>query len=269
MRASSHDHAVTPPREDVLRLASQACLRSAHAGLRAWKPSARASWTLLCAILPSTAITRRASRIFPRNWASPKVRFSNISAARADCSSKPTKKPCVLFPRTWIARRRSAKRDFLKSLRYWLLRTERLVREDWIPYRVALLGNYGVDLALKREINRFLLAEDPYGSTAFVRLGIARGEVRSDIDPAADRFDSGLDDGTVSGCAADRGARSRTFSASRGSGKESGAHQSVFAGAARRDRRLKRSTRFFRVRLRRLVRRELHGTNAEGNSRFV
>lgn len=75
-------------------------------------------------------------------------------------------------------------KGFFETLRYWLLRTERLVREDWIPYRVALLGNYGVDLALKREINRFLLAEDPYGSTAFVRLGIACGEVRSDIDPA-------------------------------------------------------------------------------------
>src|SRR6202158_4830565 len=75
-------------------------------------------------------------------------------------------------------------KGFFEILRYWLLRTERLVREDWIPYRVALLGNYGVDLSLKREINRFLLAEDPYGSTAFVRLGIARGEVRSDIDPA-------------------------------------------------------------------------------------
>jgi TetR/AcrR family transcriptional regulator len=73
-------------------------------------------------------------------------------------------------------------KGFFEILRYWLLRTERLVREDWIPYRVALLGNYGVDLALKREINRFLLSEDPYGSTAFVRLGIARGEVRSDID---------------------------------------------------------------------------------------
>ncbi|HEY0704417.1 MAG TPA: helix-turn-helix domain-containing protein [Candidatus Acidoferrales bacterium] len=73
-------------------------------------------------------------------------------------------------------------KGFFEILEYWLSRTERLVREDWIPYRVALLGNYGVDLALKREINRFLLNEDPYGSTAFVRLGIARGEVRSDID---------------------------------------------------------------------------------------
>jgi hypothetical protein len=73
-------------------------------------------------------------------------------------------------------------RGFFEILRHWLLRTERLVREDWIPYRVALLGNYDVDLSLKREINRFLQAEDPYGSAAFVRLGIARGEVRSDVD---------------------------------------------------------------------------------------
>jgi TetR/AcrR family transcriptional regulator len=73
-------------------------------------------------------------------------------------------------------------KGFFAILEYWLSRTERLVREDWIPYRVALLGNYGVDLALKREINRFLLNEDPYGSAAFVRLGIARGEVRSDVD---------------------------------------------------------------------------------------
>ncbi|HTV60722.1 MAG TPA: TetR/AcrR family transcriptional regulator [Verrucomicrobiae bacterium] len=75
-------------------------------------------------------------------------------------------------------------KGFFEILSYWLTRTERLVREDWIPYRVSLLGNYGVDLSLKREINRFLLAEDPYGSGEFVRLGIARGEVRSDIDPA-------------------------------------------------------------------------------------
>ena len=38
-------------------------------------------------------------------------------------------------------------KGFFEILRYWLLRTERLVREDWIPYRVALLGNYGVDLS--------------------------------------------------------------------------------------------------------------------------
>ncbi|MGB9402273.1 MAG: helix-turn-helix domain-containing protein [Candidatus Acidiferrales bacterium] len=75
-------------------------------------------------------------------------------------------------------------KGFFEVLRYWLTRTEHMLHEDWIPYRVVLLGNYGVDLSLKREINRFLISEDPYGSAAVVRFAIGRGEVRSDVDPA-------------------------------------------------------------------------------------
>jgi TetR/AcrR family transcriptional regulator len=71
---------------------------------------------------------------------------------------------------------------FFHVLQYWLVRTEHLLREDWIPYRISLLGNYGTDLALKREINRFLMAEDPYGTVAFVRYGLERGELRDDMD---------------------------------------------------------------------------------------
>ncbi len=74
-------------------------------------------------------------------------------------------------------------RGFFATIRYWLERTEHLLREDWVPYRIALIGNYGTDLRLKREINRFL-AKDPYGTVAFVDFGIERGEVRSDVDPA-------------------------------------------------------------------------------------
>jgi TetR/AcrR family transcriptional regulator len=73
-------------------------------------------------------------------------------------------------------------KGFFEVLRYWLVRTEHLVREDWIPYRISLLGNYGTELTLKREINRFLLAEDPYGNVAFVRFGLQRGELRKDMD---------------------------------------------------------------------------------------
>jgi TetR/AcrR family transcriptional regulator len=73
-------------------------------------------------------------------------------------------------------------RGFFETLRYWLERTDRLLRENWVPYRVSLLGNYGTDLALRREINRFLRERDPYGTAAFVRMGIQRAEVRSDID---------------------------------------------------------------------------------------
>jgi len=73
-------------------------------------------------------------------------------------------------------------RGFFETLRYWLERTDRLVRENWVPYRVSLLGNYGTDLRLRHEINRFLRERDPYGTAAFVRMGIERGEVRPDID---------------------------------------------------------------------------------------
>jgi AcrR family transcriptional regulator len=71
---------------------------------------------------------------------------------------------------------------FFEILRYWLGRTEHLVHEDWIPYRISLLGNYGTDLVLKREINRFLVSEDPYGTVDFVRFGVERGELREDLD---------------------------------------------------------------------------------------
>src|SRR5271155_4803741 len=71
---------------------------------------------------------------------------------------------------------------FFDVLYYWLVRTEHLLREDWIPYRISLLGNYGTDLVLKREINRFLTTEDPYGTVAFVRFGVERGELRKDMD---------------------------------------------------------------------------------------
>jgi AcrR family transcriptional regulator len=71
---------------------------------------------------------------------------------------------------------------FFQILRYWLARTEHMLHENWIPYRICLLGNYGTDLTLRREINRFLLAEDPYGTVAFVRFGVERGELRNDLD---------------------------------------------------------------------------------------
>jgi TetR/AcrR family transcriptional regulator len=73
-------------------------------------------------------------------------------------------------------------RGFFATLMYWLERTEHLVREDWVPYRVLLIGNYGTDLKLKRDINRFLVSEDPYGTLVFVEFGQQRGEIRRDID---------------------------------------------------------------------------------------
>jgi TetR/AcrR family transcriptional regulator len=71
---------------------------------------------------------------------------------------------------------------FFATVRYWLERTEHLVADDWIPYRVSLIGNYGTDLDVKREITRFLVSEDPYGTLEFIEWGQERGEVRTDID---------------------------------------------------------------------------------------
>ena len=73
-------------------------------------------------------------------------------------------------------------KGFFEILHYWLVSTEHLVHEDWIPYRISLLGNYGTDLVLRREINRFLITEDPYGTVSFVRFGQERGELRDDLD---------------------------------------------------------------------------------------
>jgi TetR/AcrR family transcriptional regulator len=92
------------------------------------------------------------------------------------------KKAVRSFPRYLDAPAEVRGLGFFEVLRYWLMKTERLVHEDWIPYRVSLLGNYGTDLTLKKEINRFLVAEDPYGTVAFVRYGIQRGELRGDLD---------------------------------------------------------------------------------------
>jgi TetR/AcrR family transcriptional regulator, transcriptional repressor of aconitase len=71
---------------------------------------------------------------------------------------------------------------FFAVLRFWLARTEHLIKEDWVPNRVILIGNYGTELGLKREINRFLVSEDPYGTLEFVEWGQERGEVRADVD---------------------------------------------------------------------------------------
>jgi TetR/AcrR family transcriptional regulator len=73
-------------------------------------------------------------------------------------------------------------KGFWEILRYWLQRTENMLRDNWVPYRIYLIGNYGTDLALRREINRFLVTEDPYGWGAFVRFGMKRNELRDDLD---------------------------------------------------------------------------------------
>ncbi|HSL10131.1 MAG TPA: TetR/AcrR family transcriptional regulator [Actinomycetota bacterium] len=92
-------------------------------------------------------------------------------------------KRAVLSLPAWLEAPDEIRADgFFATVRYWLERTEHLVADDWIPYRVSLIGNYGTDLEVKREITRFLVSEDPYGTLDFIEWGQERGEVRTDID---------------------------------------------------------------------------------------
>src|SRR5215472_17428018 len=71
---------------------------------------------------------------------------------------------------------------FFAIIRYWLEHTPHMIHEDWIPYRVVLIGNYSADLQLRREISKYMHREDPYGTAEFVRFGVERGEIRRDIE---------------------------------------------------------------------------------------
>ncbi|MGB9235783.1 MAG: TetR/AcrR family transcriptional regulator [Terriglobales bacterium] len=92
------------------------------------------------------------------------------------------KKAVQSFPRYMQAPAEMQAGGFFQVLRYWLGRTENMVRDNWASYRIYLVGNYGTDLALRREINRFLVEEDPYGWREFVNFGVSRGELRTDLD---------------------------------------------------------------------------------------
>jgi AcrR family transcriptional regulator len=92
------------------------------------------------------------------------------------------KKAVQSFPKYMQAPPEVLERGFFELLRYWLGRTENMVRDNWSSYRIYLVGNYGTDLALRREINRFLVATDPYGWHEFVKFGMERGELRTDLD---------------------------------------------------------------------------------------
>lgn len=92
------------------------------------------------------------------------------------------KKAVRSFPKYMQAPPEILESGFFDLLRYWLERTENMVRDNWSSYRIYLVGNYGTDLALRREINRFLVAEDPYGWRDFVSFGMQRGDLRQDLD---------------------------------------------------------------------------------------
>ena len=119
------------------------------------------------------------------------------------------KKAVQSFPKYMQAPAAVQERGFFDLLRYWLGCTENMVRDNWSSYRIYLVGNYGTDLSLRREINRFLVAEDPYGWRDFVRFGVRQGELRSDLfgdTASADDVAAFEDEGGVSGACEIRGS---------------------------------------------------------------
>jgi len=71
---------------------------------------------------------------------------------------------------------------FWAVLDHWLQRADALADADPVPNRVAVIGRYDTGLGLKRPIDRFMRSEDPFGTLEFVEFGVARGEVREDVD---------------------------------------------------------------------------------------
>jgi len=71
---------------------------------------------------------------------------------------------------------------FWATLDWWLERTEDFVESDPVPHRIAVIGRYDTGMSMRRSIDRFMHSEDPYGTLEFVEFGVARGEVRDDVD---------------------------------------------------------------------------------------
>ncbi|MBI3648005.1 MAG: TetR/AcrR family transcriptional regulator [Actinobacteria bacterium] len=71
---------------------------------------------------------------------------------------------------------------FWATLDWWLDHTEEFISSDVVPNRVAMMGRYDAGLLLRRPIDRFMRSEDPYGTLEFVEFGVARGEIRGDVD---------------------------------------------------------------------------------------
>ena len=71
---------------------------------------------------------------------------------------------------------------FWATLDWWIEHTEEFINSDPIPNRVAVIGRYDTGLGLRRPIDRYMRSEDPYGTLEFVEFGLARGEIRDDVD---------------------------------------------------------------------------------------
>ena len=93
-------------------------------------------------------------------------------------------KSTVLFNQKYLdAPAEVVNKGFYATLRYWFEWVESLSEEDWVDFRLQIIGIYATNLRVKREISSFLRTEDPAGVLDFIRFGIERGQIRTDIEP--------------------------------------------------------------------------------------
>jgi AcrR family transcriptional regulator len=77
---------------------------------------------------------------------------------------------------------RVLEKGFFAVVRYWLDWIEHLSEEERLGFRLWVIASYGAGLEVRGEVSRMLRTEDPSGVIPFVRMGLARGEVRDDLD---------------------------------------------------------------------------------------
>ena len=94
-----------------------------------------------CAILPSRVITRHGSEQYiAAALGIAKGSIFQHFGSKDGLFFEVYKKAVRSFPRYLDAPAEVRERGFFEVLRYWLVSTEHLLHEDWIPYRVSLLG---------------------------------------------------------------------------------------------------------------------------------
>ena len=92
------------------------------------------------------------------------------------------KKAVSSLPAWLDAPQEIVEQGFWAVLDWWLQRAEDSVASDPVPNRVALIARYDTGLDIRRPVDRFMRSEDPYGTLEFVEFGVAREEIRSDVD---------------------------------------------------------------------------------------
>ena len=186
-------------------------LTASHPGASAPRPSASRSSKPRCASSASTATRARRSSTIAAELGIAKGSIFQHFGSKAGLFFETYKRAVTALPAWLDAPPKIVDQGFFAIVDYWLRRTEHLVHEDYVPYRVVAdrrVRDRRPHTEARHQL-RFMVSEDPYGTLDFVEYGIRRGEVRDDID--MELIVSMVDwmSGAPAGRARHRGTRSR------------------------------------------------------------